>query len=670
MRRKSVRTRKTISTEESQELFVLDSDDDGNLKVGQGSQRSPYVFSDDDEDYGPPSGRSEDESATQFVATAKNSGVAGGKRKRVKGAVQTAAKQSNFFTKLFGVPNNIAPNEASKKPKSKNSVAGSKEVGLWLPKQVPPQEELWVTKYAPSLETDLAVHKKKVEEVRSWLKSQKHLASMGHKESRLLLLTGPAGSGKKVTLEVLAHALQFHVTEWTTPVPTLWNEHLHQGTWSGTRYVSKLDEFEEFLDIVKKFPSLNLTSVAHPADSKIISFGSQEKSHLSCRKCHQTNQDKGGDSRPTKTTSSVKWDQCAHKSQSSEISLYGQDKCQDSERSQLVVLKDLPFTSNRERREKVCDSLCRLALSTRLPTVVIMTESATDGRKGDGSDAAQDFRIALEKGGASKISFNPITAKNVAKVLKRVTAAEACQVGAGVIQGIAEGCNGDLRHAVSTLQFLSLGRQFSSTPTWDPAVGVKGKVRQASTQACDERGTPEAEAAAAASFVCSNAARDNLMLLYHAVARICYSRRRLDQVPDAGCKLKMELAEHLRRHPPDMVEPEVFLAQVQTETPTLAAFLHENMLDFVTDEAVEEVADMEAFLSDADILQSARSSINMSWRRNSTNAAPQDYSEPDPSLVGLAAAASVAARGLIYANVDPAPRKYGSPKAPVSCPAF
>ena len=39
---------------------------------------------------------------------------------------------------------------------------------------------------------------------------------------------GPAGSGKSATVQVLAHAAGFSITEWHAPLPTLWHEHCYQ----------------------------------------------------------------------------------------------------------------------------------------------------------------------------------------------------------------------------------------------------------------------------------------------------------------------------------------------------------------------------------------------------------------------------------------------------------
>uniref|UniRef100_A0A8C0YDZ5 RAD17 checkpoint clamp loader component n=2 Tax=Cyprinus carpio TaxID=7962 RepID=A0A8C0YDZ5_CYPCA len=75
----------------------------------------------------------------------------------------------------------------------------------------PDQDEPWVDLYAPQSQAELAVHKKKVEEVESWLRD--HL-DKSKKGGAILLLTGPSGCGKTATVQVLAKDLGFQIQEW------------------------------------------------------------------------------------------------------------------------------------------------------------------------------------------------------------------------------------------------------------------------------------------------------------------------------------------------------------------------------------------------------------------------------------------------------------------------
>ncbi|KAH9996697.1 Rad17 cell cycle checkpoint protein-domain-containing protein [Russula compacta] len=88
---------------------------------------------------------------------------------------------------------------------------------------------LWVDKYGPRSLQDLAVHKRKVDDVRRWLDEAFSEKGQSKKHRRLLILTGPAGSAKTATLRMLAREMGFVIVEYkdstnTTRFPTFSDE--------------------------------------------------------------------------------------------------------------------------------------------------------------------------------------------------------------------------------------------------------------------------------------------------------------------------------------------------------------------------------------------------------------------------------------------------------------
>ncbi|KAF8672897.1 Rad17 cell cycle checkpoint protein, partial [Rhizoctonia solani] len=77
-------------------------------------------------------------------------------------------------------------------------------------------ESLWVDIHAPETQETLAVHPRKVEDVRRWLGEALTGGPAGklRKYRRILALTGPSGSGKTATLQILARELEAEVVEW------------------------------------------------------------------------------------------------------------------------------------------------------------------------------------------------------------------------------------------------------------------------------------------------------------------------------------------------------------------------------------------------------------------------------------------------------------------------
>ncbi|KAL9935281.1 hypothetical protein V8E36_005629 [Tilletia maclaganii] len=76
--------------------------------------------------------------------------------------------------------------------------------------------DLWVDKYAPQDTTTLAVHRAKIDQVRTWLAEALDGSPALRAYRRLLVLTGPSGSGKSATVRALASAqeLNFDLVEW------------------------------------------------------------------------------------------------------------------------------------------------------------------------------------------------------------------------------------------------------------------------------------------------------------------------------------------------------------------------------------------------------------------------------------------------------------------------
>ncbi|KAG6829943.1 hypothetical protein H0H92_002847 [Tricholoma furcatifolium] len=79
-----------------------------------------------------------------------------------------------------------------------------------------PDDRLWVDIYEPKTEAELAVHKRKVDDVRRWFQEAFEGGPSGNlkKYRRILALTGPAGTGKTSTVRVLAKEMGFDIMEW------------------------------------------------------------------------------------------------------------------------------------------------------------------------------------------------------------------------------------------------------------------------------------------------------------------------------------------------------------------------------------------------------------------------------------------------------------------------
>ncbi|KAL5347496.1 RFC checkpoint protein Rad17 [Pseudogymnoascus australis] len=109
----------------------------------------------------------------------------------------------------------------------------------------------WADRFAPTDLEELAVHKKKVSDVRGWLD-----AVMGGKlRQRLLILKGAAGAGKTTTVQLLAKSMGAEILEWRNPAGSMASD---EG------FVSMAAQFEEFMGRGGKFGQLDIFSGDEP----------------------------------------------------------------------------------------------------------------------------------------------------------------------------------------------------------------------------------------------------------------------------------------------------------------------------------------------------------------------------------------------------------------------
>ncbi|CAM1506810.1 Fc.00g064510.m01.CDS01 [Cosmosporella sp. VM-42] len=100
----------------------------------------------------------------------------------------------------------------------------------------------WSERFGPRNLEELAVHKKKVSDVRKWLEE----VMAGRLRHRVLILKGAAGAGKTATVRLLANDLGCELLEWRNPTGS-----------SGLGLVSTSAQFEEFLGRGGKFGALD-----------------------------------------------------------------------------------------------------------------------------------------------------------------------------------------------------------------------------------------------------------------------------------------------------------------------------------------------------------------------------------------------------------------------------
>jgi hypothetical protein len=194
---------------EYQQLEVHTVEDDDDHEEGKGGDDDVHIVG----RAGPLSPKSAEAAAAAAVARSK----------RRKLAAASDARRANFKLDLIEASNSRGSEGTSRKITQASAVTTA---------DADPPSVLWIDKYAPRREDELAVHARKLAEVKGWLaafgkpapprgsSSLTFQAAAAGKDPRyghgqgMLILTGPAGCGKSAMLRVLAAELGYQIVSW------------------------------------------------------------------------------------------------------------------------------------------------------------------------------------------------------------------------------------------------------------------------------------------------------------------------------------------------------------------------------------------------------------------------------------------------------------------------
>lgn len=131
-------------------------------------------------------------------------------------------------------------------------------------------EKLWVNKYSPSCVDDLAVHKKKIANVREVLERSFARSRQPGRGAQIILLTGDTGTGKSATLRLLASELHAELKEWVSPAADEFVAKELVRAEGSLPFQSQWSKFCDFLFRANRYSSLSLTPGDAQEQRKII----------------------------------------------------------------------------------------------------------------------------------------------------------------------------------------------------------------------------------------------------------------------------------------------------------------------------------------------------------------------------------------------------------------
>ncbi|PIB01712.1 Cell cycle checkpoint protein RAD17 [Cercospora beticola] len=416
-----------------------------------------------------------------------------------------------------------------------------------------PSDQLpWTERFAPSDLSELAVHKRKVADVRAWLDS----FYQGRRQS-VLVLKGAAGTGKTTTVRLLCKDIGVELIEWKPRAA------FETGADS---FASSATEFAEFVARAGKVRGLALSN---------------------------------GTS--TDTEAGVE-------------PLQPQDSTSNTHRQALLV-EEFPntFSKTSSTLQSFRTALAQYVMSTvpadtlPIPIIMVISETllSTTTASADSFTAHRLMGPELVTNShINTIEFNAIAPTFMTKALELIVVKEARKSGrrktpgVEILKRLSE--SGDIRSAVTSLEFLCVR---GDEGDWSSKVAfTKPKKSKAVL--------PATAAEQEALKLISN--RESSLGLFHSVGKVVYNKR-IESLQPSSIPQPPPWLSQFNRLKVTETDPNALIDELGTDTSTFLAALHENYALSCAGPTAEQRLDsllgcMEN-LSDSDLLSLDRFSM-------------------------------------------------------------
>lgn len=494
-------------------------------------------------------------------------------------------------------------------------------------------KNLHLTKIPSRSEADIVVAKKKLDSIREWISNSEKPGA-----SRIMLITGPSGSGKSAAVRLVAAETNLELHEWCAPVPTLWEDFRYIDLPSAS-YTSKVDEFLAFIARAFRYSPLDLG----------LETGVGE-----------------------------------HKDQGKQVSKFTRKK--------FLLVDDLPFVNNLQQSERVRTVLRQLMRQTMFPVIFVMTDARRSNRTGVSSEngylgsgetrywCASPLSIdhslsqELTLAGAVTVSLNPVTVPRLVNALSVIAMNENLKVPHATLVDLAASAAGDIRSAITSLQFLA--SHDSEDNVHHDKQEHASKHADSSSAMNDTKNISCLPAPGWTKLV----QRHDVLSTFHALGKILHNKRKsgvCDNLRPHSFKTRshsskpfletdkwapqlsgttaqrkhlvtiMPVHPSLRREP-TLYDPEMILSSSRLSAASTIDFLFENYADFIPDAGIGSAVLALGYISDASLLQfwSSAACVKMDIPLLSANDR-NFFSESD--RISEHAAGSIVTRGLLFA---------------------
>ncbi|KKA29981.1 hypothetical protein TD95_002984 [Thielaviopsis punctulata] len=374
----------------------------------------------------------------------------------------------------------------------------------------------WSERFAPQNLDELAVHKRKVADVRRWLSD----ALDGRIRQRILLLKGAAGTGKTTTVRLLAQNMGFNILEWKNPASGL----------LGNRQ-SAAAQFESFIGVGGTFGTLDTDEPEETIHFNAASVDEKSRRIILIEEFPNT-----------------------YMRSSHILSAF---------RNALLefLMANVPSLSMFAKGQ---------VKKPIVPIVIVVSETLLTTTSAS-ADSFTAHRLLgpniLRHPGTATIEFNNIAPSILTKALELVVTKEAHKSfrkrtpGPLVLKRLGE--IGDIRNAVASLEFLCL--KGDQDGNWGARVlfsKPKKVLREVALTAAEKETLEQVSQ------------RESSLGIFHAVGKVVYNKRLEVNVAADSPEIRLP-PQHARLMPPQ-VNVDTLIDEIGTDTSTFVSALHEN----------------------------------------------------------------------------------------------
>jgi cell cycle checkpoint protein len=398
---------------------------------------------------------------------------------------------------------------------------------------------MWVEKFAPKSSSELCVAPKKLKEIKSWVQnSMSSISKSQQQQQKLLVLVGSPGIGKSTTIRIIARELNTSILSWNESFHQRTSTDIHSGGLFSVEQTSALNSFNEFLQ----------QSGSGIASLQVVSSSEDRSINNS---------------------------------------------------NAIILLEDLPNLHGVSAELRFRNMMSRHLQRSHVPTILVFSDVSEGRHRPEDLERLINPDILYDNEQTTIMQIQPVTKPKMKKVLTAIAKQENCRFSTNFFEEIHHQSNGDIRHAIMTLQLHATGRPKAKSGTI--TLGNEGQNN-----------------------------RDTKLSTFHSLGKLLYAKRALDVNGDSRLAF----------------DPETILQRSDLGIEGSLRFLEFHSVDFFTD--ITELSRAYSSFSDvADMLGYATApGRNRGIHDGSSSVFPYDC------------ASSIAGRTVANTNIHPAPNKF------------